>query len=192
MYAWTSRYCGSFVHSMNDRYIVKMHVAAIALAIFSACGTVMAAPHSVLRSPLKVFTSPDGTLQAQIAAADNEGEIVVNLMTNDGHLLLREDYTSKNEDGGLTLAQAAWTSDSQFFVYSTLHAGGHQADNSPTFAFSRTLNKIVNLEHSLGYIDVSDFALSPPDVVITDVLDTSTQVRHKVSLHLGDLFKTKH
>lgn len=133
----------------------------------------------------KTFQSPDRQYEAVVIVADESSEFILEVRDSTGHVLLKKGYTSINRDGGLTLAQAQWTSDSQFFVYSTWHAGGHQAVNSPTFAYSRTANKIFNLEDRLGYIDVSDFTLTPPAIFHTDVLDVKTQVTHKTTLDLS-------
>lgn len=139
----------------------------------------------------KIFDSPDRKYEAIILVTDKSSEIILEVRDATGHVLLKKNYTSINHDSGLTLAQAQWTADSQFFVYSTWHTGGHQAMNSPTFAYSRTTNKILDLQAHLGYIDVSDFSLSPPDVIHTEVLDIKTQVSHKKTLQLSKLISSQ-
>jgi len=147
-----------------------------------------AAPANVPKTPnQKIFESPDRKCEAVILVANESAEFILEVRDSAEHVLFKKDYTSINQDGGLTLAQAQWTSDSQFFVYSTWHAGGHQAVNSPTFAYSRTANKIFDLQDRLGYIDVSDFTLSSPDVIHTEVWDIEAQVSHKTTLHLSEM-----
>ena len=158
----------------------------------SCCADAFSAP-SIPSEPSqpKILESPDGQREARIAVANAAGEMILELLDAHGHVLLHEDYTSPDKNGGLMLAQAKWTQDSQFFVYSTWHAQGHQATNSPTFIYSRDANRIFNLEDRVGYIDVSDFMLTPSDVINTDVFDVKKQESHKVSVALADLFQAR-
>lgn len=171
--------------SKRTRWFISLLILAAGVLIGAPLS---AAPTNVPKTPNQtIFESPDRKCEVIILVVNESSEFTLEVRDSAGHILFKKDYTSINQDGGLTLAQAQWTSDSQFFVYSTWHAGGHQADNSPTFAYSRLANKIIDLEDRLGYIDVSDFVLSPPDVIQTNVLDIKTQVTHDVTLRLSEM-----
>lgn len=148
------------------------------ICVLGACymaNAISAPPSPSQTTKPHVFESPDGQLEARITVANTSGEMVLELIDTSGRVLIRKDYSSRDQNGGLMLAQATWSQDSQFFIFSTWHVHGHQAMNSPTFAYSRDANLICSLEDRIGYIDVSDFEISPSDVLSTEVLDTKTQ-----------------
>src|SRR5271157_3631376 len=89
----------------------------------------------------KVFTSPDGALRATITA-EATGEAQVEIQASSGRSLLRRDERSTDGTHGHAIAEAAWTSNSQFFVASTKATGGHQPWSRPLWVYSRAKNRI--------------------------------------------------
>jgi hypothetical protein len=150
---------------------------------------ISAAPTPSQTTKSKVIKSPDGQREARITVGNAAGEITLELLDSSGHMLLTENYTSYDQNSDLMLAQSEWTQDSRYFVYSTWHVKGHEAMNSPTFVYSRDTNRIINIEDRVGYIDVSDFGLSPSDVLSTQVYDANTNKSRDVHVTLPDLFK---
>jgi hypothetical protein len=81
------------------------------------------------------FSSPDGKLVAVVIHVGKEAGLGnydsrVELRTKEGSLCSK-DYSSNDSEHGYAVAKAAWTADSQFFVYSLQSSGGHSLWHTP-------------------------------------------------------------
>jgi len=93
-------------------------------------------------------------------------------------------YASADGEHGYGVAKAAWTPDSQFFVYSLESSGGHSAWLSFVQFFARKQSKFVSLDDHLNDAIMNpDFSVSAPDRVKVE-LWFSKQTK---SVALGDL-----
>jgi len=120
---------------------------------------------------IKTYQSSDGFLIAKVIPGKknqlgNAWESIVEIWTNDGKLLQKKNYTSEDGDHGLVIAQAAWTPDSQFFIYSAYSSGGHQPWFSRVHVYSRSCDKIYNFKEVSGFTVARDeFTMATPDIV---------------------------
>lgn len=119
---------------------------------------------------VKIYQSPDGKLIARISSADTKcAESQVEVRKPNGVLIVSQDYSSSDCEHGLVIERAAWTPDSQFFVYSAYSSGGHQSWLSPTFFYERSINRISNIAEYLPAIANTQFSLSAPDVITINI-----------------------
>jgi hypothetical protein len=131
------------------------------------------------------FPSPDGAITALVRStkapyATKESRIELRLQ--DGRVLASRNYASKDGEHGQGVTKAAWTPDSQFFVYSLESSGGHQAWHTPVQFFTRGKNTIVSLDDALNdAVTKAQFLVSAPDSV-TVQLRSSGQMK-TISLH---------
>ena len=97
-------------------------------------------------------------------------------------VLARRNYGSEDGEHGYGVTKAAWTPDSQFFVYSLESSGGHQSWHTPVQFFWRSENKIISLDDALkDAVTNPQFLLSAPDCLTVEVM-LSKQTK-TVSLH---------
>ena len=120
------------------------------------------------------FRSPDGSMIALIRYAKplfTPTESRIELRTKDGQVLAEHNYGSEDGKHGYGIIRAAWTPDSQFFVYKLESSGGHDSWHTPVHFFSRRTNKIVELDHVLkdAVSNTQQFLVSPPDRVTVDL-----------------------
>jgi len=119
------------------------------------------------------FRSPDGTLVAEVRskrAPEATDESRIELRAQFGTVSAKRDYTSEDGEHGYGVTKAAWTPDSQFFVYSLESSGGHQAWHSPVWLFSRKENKFLSLDHALNdAVANPEFHVSAPDRVTVEL-----------------------
>jgi hypothetical protein len=119
----------------------------------------------------RVYLSPDRQMRAVvIAVAPRPGghrtESRIEIHKADRTLANTVDYSSADGTHGFAVIKAHWTPDSQFFVYSMASSGGHQPWHSPTYFYSRKINKTQGIEQTLGKPVLSpDFALEAPATV---------------------------
>src|SRR5437667_5628470 len=131
------------------------------------------------------FPSPDGTIIAFVRstkAPEATKESRIELRSQDGRVLASRNYASKDGEHGHGVTKAAWTPDSQFFVYSLESSGGHQSWHTPVQFFWRSENKIISLDDALkDAVTNPQFLLSAPDCLTVEVM-LSKQTK-TVSLH---------
>ena len=136
-------------------------------------------------SQTEKFPSPDGTITAFVRstkAPEATKESCIELRSQDGQVLAGRNYTSKDGEHGHGVTKAAWTPDSQFFVYSLESSGGHQAWHTPVQFFSRHKNKIVSLDDALrDAVTNPQFRVAAPDSVTVE-LRSSGQMK-AIPLH---------
>lgn len=136
-----------------------------------------------LSSETKVYSSPDGSLRA-IVVTEATGESRVEIQASHEQVLLGRDERSRDGNHGHTIVEAAWTSDSQFFVASTASTGGHQPWARPLWVYSSQKNQIFEL-WKFGVSATGAFTLKTPDITEVPILGCAgTQSRILVfSLH---------
>jgi hypothetical protein len=96
-------------------------------------------------------------------------------------------YTSADGEHGFGVVKAAWTPDSQYFVYSLASSGGHQAWRSPTFFYDRRNERVRSFDEEVGVVIDAKFSLSPPDVVEIVIRDNDNGESKNVKIALSDL-----
>ena len=115
-----------------------------------------------------VYKSPDRKLRAVVITGAT-GESQIDIQASPGRVLLRRDERSNDGSHGHGIVQAAWTSDSQFFIASTSASGGHQPWARSLWVYSRSKNRVFEL-WKFGITATTDFKLKPPDIVLTTAL----------------------
>jgi hypothetical protein len=90
------------------------------------------------------YKAPDGRAVAIVQPAPRSATEESQLEIRDaaGAELARKSFASPDGSHGLSIVRAAWSPDSQFFVFITTSSGGHQPWHSPTFAYSRGDNVV--------------------------------------------------
>jgi hypothetical protein len=85
-------------------------------------------------------------------------------------MLCALDYSSGDGEHGFGVVKAAWTPDSEYFVFSLTSSGGHQAWHAPTLFLSRKDNAIFDLDNytEASGISKGDFDLKAPNIVLTE------------------------
>jgi hypothetical protein len=168
-------------------------VLGVALGAQPVCA---ADKHQHLVPKRRHYFSPDRQMRAVIVADDPQphrraAESRVLIYRSNGTIASAVDYSSPDGAHGFGVVKAAWTPDSQFFVYSMTSSGGHQPWKSPTYFYSRKNNKTQGIEQTLGKPVLSpDFTLSAPATVTIATwrkppLDTDAEIAE--DLRLGDV-----
>lgn len=136
------------------------------------------------------YRSPDGSLVAKVVAANKSHETRVEIRQKGGRLLVAEDYSSPDGEHGQAVCHAAWTPDSQFFVFSTQNTGGHAPWARPTFFYSRKLNKVIGLDKLIGAVSECAFVVRAPDWLETKTVKPGEELEGvAVKVKLSDLEK---
>ena len=136
------------------------------------------------------YRSPDGNMVALSRYPKplfTPTESRIQITTKDARVLAERNYGSEDGKHGYGITRAAWTPDSQFFVYKLESSGGQEPWHSPVHFFSRKDNKFVELDPLLNdaVSNTLQFLVSPPDRVTVD-LWLSKQTR---TVSLGHLPK---
>jgi hypothetical protein len=101
-----------------------------------------------------VYIAPDGSLRASVIPlhiVDGDfSEHAVEIHDSAGKLLRRADYDSPDHEHGRDIMHAAWSPDSQFFVFSTTSSGGHSAWHFSTYVYVRSRNAVFYLDDLVG------------------------------------------
>src|SRR5207248_11363542 len=122
---------------------------------------------------IQKFSSPDGKIVAFVRsrkAPEATSESRVELRSQNGRVLARRNYGSEDGEHGYGVTKAAWTPDSQFFVYSLESSGGHQSWHTPVQFFWRSENKIISLDDALeDAVTNPQFLLSAPDCLTVEL-----------------------
>ena len=128
--------------------------------------------------------SPDkGALAVITPAGPNKSECQVEIRSSAGKVLFHKDYASSDGSHGYGVAQAAWTPNSQFFVYTMEDSGGRDAWHSPTWFFSRKLNRMFSLDDLLNdNVSYPTFKMFEPDEVLVTLWTQGTLTKRKVAL----------
>jgi hypothetical protein len=76
---------------------------------------------------------------------------------------------------GYSVTKAAWTPDSNFFVYSLSNTGGHQPWHFPVDFYGRAQGKIFSLDDALhDAVANPQFTVAPPDRVTVELWFSKT------------------
>ena len=170
--------------------LVAPALGAMALIAFAAVPAIAQSPASSKR---RVYISPDRQLKAIVIAVaarpgGHRGESRVEINQADRAGANTVDYSSADGSHGYRVIKAQWTPDSQFFVYSMASSGGHQPWRSPTYFYSRKINKTQGIEQTIGKPVLSpDFTLAAPATVsittwLKPPLNTDTEITEDVKL----------
>jgi hypothetical protein len=102
-------------------------------------GSLCTAQRQIISSREETFESPDGAIIAFVRftkTVEATSESRIEVRTRSGRVLLKHDYGSEDGEHGYGVNKAAWTPNSQFFVYSLESSGGHSAWHSPDACWS--------------------------------------------------------
>ena len=150
-----------------------------------------AASASASAQGAKTYVSPDKALRAIITPVGLEGrdsnESIVEIRGARNALLLKKSFASEDGEHGYGVIKAAWTPDSQFFVFSVESSGGHQPWHAPTFVYRRGDSKLLALDDFVGPVSSPDFELKAPALLNTEKWVADEQAGRKVILNLSEL-----
>jgi hypothetical protein len=125
------------------------------------------------RPRIQKYPSPDKDVVAIIAttkAVEATEESSIEFRSSSGKVLGRMDYSSPDGEHGYGVVKAAWTPDSEFFVYSLESSGGHQAWHSPVHFYSRKRAQIFSLDDTLRDAVMNpQFNIEAPDKVTIEL-----------------------
>jgi len=146
------------------------------------------APAQVYESPGPApgrYESPDKSIIATVFPVGKPGsksyESRVELRSKSGKVLAQHDYFSADGQHGYSIVKAAWTPDSNFFVYSLSNSGGHQPWHSPVDFYCRSQEKIFSFDDALhDAVTNPQFAVTSPDRVTVELW--FSKARRTVSL----------
>src|SRR5712664_603756 len=122
------------------------------------------------------YTAPEGGVRVVVVpiskkAGRSQYESRIEFKSSDGKIACALDYSSEDNEHGFGVVKAAWTPDSQYFVYSLTSSGGHQSWHAPTQFLSRKDGTVRSLDDyfAAAGISKSDFRLTAPNTVETEV-----------------------
>jgi hypothetical protein len=126
---------------------------------------------SLLAQEVKRYVSPDESSVAFVSAVGKLGsESRVRVASKNGKSFCHEEYSSEDGTHGYSVTKAAWTPDSQFFVYSLESSGGHSVMVIPTLFCSVARKKIFDLGDLVDdNVMFPDFSLSAPDQITVNL-----------------------
>jgi hypothetical protein len=183
-------------------------LAASVLAMVAAAllpGQVLAADapcsgHQLLSTPrpetscqsfkAQIFVSPDKATHAAVlpsdvtlyATPDMENRVV--FRSSAGDTITSQDYSSPRGTNGYYLANAQWSPDSQYFVFSMMSSGGHSPWSYPTKVYSVKKNQIANFSDMInGNPTVSaKFQFSGPHTVVASTWKQTGDLNDSVAV----------
>ncbi|MSP38967.1 MAG: hypothetical protein EXR70_10800 [Deltaproteobacteria bacterium] len=88
----------------------------------------------------------------------------------EAQLYLSKNFSSEDGEHNFFVSHAAWTPNSQFFVFSIYSSGGHQPWHWPTYFFCQCDRQLRLLDDYLGPLTKPNFELSAPDIIHTTKL----------------------
>jgi len=91
-------------------------------------------------------------------------------------------YTSSDGEHGFGVVKAAWTPDSQYFVYSLASSGGHEPGRSPIFFYDRKVERVRSFDEEVGVVLNPDFSLSTPDFLEAMIRGNGESKNVKIAL----------
>jgi hypothetical protein len=117
---------------------------------------------------------PDKAIVAIVFSSGSPGhegyESRVEVRSKSGKLLVQRGYVSADGQHGYKVQKAAWTPDSNFFVYSMETSGGHQPWHSPVNYYSRAQNRFRSLDDALhDAVANPQFSISASDRVAVEL-----------------------
>jgi hypothetical protein len=147
---------------------------------------VLLAPVSTFAQKPETYASPDGSLRAEIQSVrktpSGAAESKIEVLSKVGKRVWIVKYTSSDGEHGFGVFKAAWTPDSQYFVYSLVSSGGHELGRSPIFFYDRRVERVRSFDEEVGVVLNPDFSLSSPDVVEVAIQDNGQYKKVKIAL----------
>ncbi len=136
----------------------------------------------------RTFTSPDKKTIAAVLAADKslndtpDMESNVAIRSGAGAALASKDYSSPGGANGYYVLNAAWSPDSQFFVYSMMSSGGHSPWSFPVWVYSVKKNAFANFSDMIGGAPTvsGTFTMSKPHTLYASTWKTPGDLTDKV------------
>jgi hypothetical protein len=157
---------------------------SLALPILFAL--ILLASFSAFAQKAETFVSPDDSLRAEIQSVRKKpggaAESKIEILSKDGKRIWIVKYTSSDGEHGFGVVKAAWTPDSQYFVYSLASSGGHEPERSPIFFYDRRVERVRSFDEEVGVVIDADFSLAPPDVVEAKVRGDGESKNVKIAL----------
>lgn len=128
------------------------------------------------KSKLTQYLSRDSSMVASVFTVDYDGngntESKVEFRTRKGELIAAKSFMSGDRAHGLGVIKAAWTLDSEFFVFIAIASGGQESGHFPTFFFDRSNHQLYMIEKLLnGNVTDPEFELEYPDGIIITIRD---------------------
>jgi hypothetical protein len=152
---------------MMHRFVfLGMIATLVTLATAPALAADQCSGHQLLPKPRpqascltvtpQVFVSPDRALRATVlpvdislyATPDMESRIVIR--SRDGNTLTSMDHSSPRGTNGYYVFNAAWSPDSQYFVYSLTSSGGHSPWSFPIMVYDNKSRSIAKFTDMIG------------------------------------------
>jgi len=137
------------------------------------------------------YESPDGSLRAEVESVRKKPsrapESKIEILSKEGKRVWIVKYTSSDGEHGFGVFKAAWTPDSQYFVYSVVSSGGHELGRSPIFFYDRRVERVRSFDEEVGVVVDPDFSISPPDVVEATIRGNDGGQSKSVNIALSDL-----
>jgi hypothetical protein len=175
---------------------MKLFIQSIPFIIMLFFGSVAFAEQT------NVIRSPDGNFVAKITFVQKTSEVApeisIEIKDATGKVTAKKDFISESGEHGLSLDKAAWTPDSQFFVFTTFSTGGHMAWQYPAFFFDRRNKIFRDFADFLQPIADGAFELKAPDVItitiwtpLTTVKPLDESIDLPITFRMSDLVKVK-
>jgi len=156
-------------------------------------GIIIYLPVSIYAIDNAIYASPDGKLKAYIISVGKKnygtGESRIEILNIKNDILVSKSYESEDGEHGLGVEHSQWTPDSEYFIFSTSSSGGHQAWHYPTYFYVRKENRIRLLDDYIGSINIPNFRVSKPDIIITRVMERDGLEDIEIIQKLSDLLK---
>ena len=150
---------------------------------------ILFAPFSAFAQKSETFVSPDDSLRAEIQSVrkrpSGAAESRIEILSHEGKRIWIVKYTSSDGEHGFGVVKAAWTPDSQYFVYSLASSGGHEPGRSPIFFYDRKVERVRSFDQEVGVVIKADFSLAPPDFL--EVVIRNNGESKNVRIALSDL-----
>jgi len=169
---------------------------AIAVVLFSTSTASLPAKEGI------EYKAKDGTRVVILAIrkwtrepAYKSYESRVEFYSPQDEMLCALDYSSEDSEHGFGIVKAAWTPDSNYFVFSLTSSGGHQAWHAPTFFYGVRDSEIHSLDSYVDAAGISkgDFTLKSPNIVLTEVWrGESIPIKFRLDSLISSNHKSQH
>ena len=138
----------------------------ILLFLLAPCGASPKPKEYKAKSGTRVVVLPAGK-----SSSRNDFESNLEFYSPKNQMLCSLDYSSEDGEHGFRVVKAAWTPDSNYFVFSLSSSGGHQPWHAPTLFYSTRDNTVRSLDRYTNAPGISSggFSLQAPNVVLTEV-----------------------
>jgi len=153
--------------------------AKICLAAFGMLAIIAAARSPTIEQRMRQYISPDGSVRVEVSSVGKEPGLAdyesrIKFRTKDGKISCTLDFSSEDSDHGYGVVKAAWTRDSQYFVFSLVSSGGHSPMHVPTQFLSLKDGTVRSLDDyfAAGVVASPNFKIIAPHTVKVEVAGT--------------------